>query len=113
MDIYTDVIHLEPSDVESKGGKLKIKGMNGNGLIVVYAPWCHHCQSLKPTWMKLANSDQMKFLAVNSTDSRGGKELGNMLGANGFPSIFIVKGGEVAGKYSGNRSLDDLRNSAQ
>ena len=114
MDIYTDVIHLEPSDIQMINGQTKIAGMSENGLVVVYAPWCYHCQKLKNTWTNLSKSNPTKFLAVNSTDKdKGGDKVGQMLNANGFPTILVVKDGVITGKYSGDRSSGDLQKSAQ
>ena len=114
MDIYTDVIHLEPSDIQMNNGKKMISGISGNGLVVVYAPWCHHCKNLKATWKRLSESNRTKFLAVDSTDSKmGGNAVSQMMGANGFPSIFVVKNGEIVGPYSGTREQNELNSAAQ
>jgi thiol-disulfide isomerase/thioredoxin len=106
MDSFTGIVHLEPSDIDSNK---KIRGISGNGLLVVYAPWCGHCKSLKADWQKLSSQYPNSFLAVNSTDTQsGGDRISQLLGAQGFPWIMTFTNGVVGEQYKSGRSANEL-----
>jgi hypothetical protein len=101
---YKNVIHLQSSDVEPNN---KIKDINGCGFVVVYAPWCHHCNDLQGTWENLAKANPNSFLAVDST-AHG--DLAKYLKVNGYPTILEFKDGVVSGPYKGaDRSMGNIQ----
>ena len=103
-DSYRNVIHLELSDVDPN--TKKINGINGNGFVVVYAPWCGHCQQLQPTWEALAGQNQNDFLAI---DAVADSNLAQMLGVGGYHTIFETSKGVITRPYGGkSRSKDDI-----
>jgi len=94
---------------------------NGHSTIIVgliYANWCGHCQALKPEWQKMKSnmnkgnyqfheiedSDKLKDYKINKINKkiRNGK-----LSANGYPTIFKVKGGNIE-YYGGERTSDQM-----
>lgn len=83
----------------------------GVTFVKFYAPWCGHCMRLAPTWEQLAEkfvgSEQVKVAKVDCT-LEVNKELCGEQEVNGFPTIFLYRGGEKLGEYNGNRSLEDL-----
>lgn len=101
---YKNVIHLQSSDLEANK---KIKDINGCGFVVVYAPWCHHCNDLQGTWQDLAKANPYSFLAVDST-SEGA--LATALEVKGYPTILEFKGGVVTGPYRGaDRTMGNIK----
>jgi len=64
-----------------------------------YAPWCGHCQSLKPAYEKAAKSltGLAKVAAVNC-DEESNKPLCGQFGVQGFPTLKIFKPGKKSGK---------------
>src|SRR2546430_15435214 len=75
-----------------------------------YAPWCGHCQNLKPAYEKAAKSlaGLAKVAAVNCDDDANKAFCGSM-GVQGFPTLKIIRPGKKAGKpavedYQGGRS---------
>lgn len=75
-----------------------------------YAPWCGHCQNLKPAYEKAAKTlaGLAKVAAVNC-DEEANKPLCGRMGIQGFPTLKIVRPGSKKGKpivedYQGARS---------
>ena len=80
-----------------------------------YAPWCGHCQNLKPAYESAAKalSGIAKVTAVNCDDDANKAFCGTM-GVQGFPTLKIVRpnfssGGKKTGKGKRRPSVDDYR----
>lgn len=74
--------------------------------IKFYAPWCHHCQALAPTWSQMAKEmkGQLNVGEVNcDVESRLCKEAR----VKGYPTIHYFRSGERV-EYDGLRGLGDL-----
>lgn len=94
----------------SKDFDANIKATNHTSIVEFYAPWCGHCQNLKPAFEKAAKSlsGLAKVAAVNC-DEEANKPLCGQMGVQGFPTLKIVRPGKKAGKpsiedYQGARS---------
>ncbi|OAA81480.1 Thioredoxin-like fold protein [Akanthomyces lecanii RCEF 1005] len=74
--------------------------------IKFYAPWCSHCQALKPTWEQLAKSMRGK-LNIGEVDCVKEKRLCKDVHVKGFPTILFFKGGERV-EYNGLRGIGDF-----
>jgi len=79
-------------------------------IVEFYAPWCGHCQSLKPAYEKAAKNLQglAKVAAVNCDEDNNKPFCGSM-GVQGFPTLKIVQPGKKPGRpvvedYQGARS---------
>ena len=99
------VLQLTSKDFDSN-----INRSNHTSIVEFYAPWCGHCQSLKPAFEKAAKSlsGLAKVAAVNC-DEEANKPLCGQMGVQGFPTLKIVRPGKKAGKplvedYQGARS---------
>jgi protein disulfide-isomerase A6 len=75
-----------------------------------YAPWCGHCQNLKPAYEKAAKNLQglAKVAAINCDDDYNKAFCGSM-GVQGFPTLKIIQPTKKSGKprvedYQGARS---------
>jgi thiol-disulfide isomerase/thioredoxin len=88
----------------------------------IYAEWCGHCQTLAPEWEKMKvelkphTSVEIHDINNESTDATQRiQSLNDMylksstkkVVANGFPTIFMIKNGEVI-DYTGNRTKDAM-----
>ncbi|KAL6711033.1 hypothetical protein ACN47E_006908 [Coniothyrium glycines] len=71
-----------------------------------YAPWCHHCQALAPTWANLARQMQGK-LNVGEVNCDIEKRLCKDASVRGYPSMIFFRGGERI-EYEGLRGLGDM-----
>ena len=98
------VTELTPSTFDTK---LK----SGIWLVEFYAPWCGHCQQLKPEYLKLAKGlgDVVNVAAVNADEH---KELAQRYSIQGFPTIKLMYA-DGSGKiksiaYNGGRTSADM-----
>ncbi|KIX01421.1 protein disulfide-isomerase domain [Rhinocladiella mackenziei CBS 650.93] len=83
---------------------------NHISIVEFYAPWCGHCQNLKPAYEKAAKNlaGLAKVAAINCDDDANKPFCGQM-GIQGFPTLKIVKPGPKPGRpvvedYNGARS---------
>jgi protein disulfide-isomerase len=74
--------------------------------IKFYAPWCHHCQDLAPTWINLARPMQGK-LNIGEVNCEIEKRLCKEAGVRGYPTMLFFRGGERI-EYEGLRGYGDL-----
>jgi protein disulfide-isomerase len=71
-----------------------------------YAPWCHHCQAMGPTWQQLAKTMRGK-LNIGEVNCDKESRLCKDVQATAYPTIIFFKGGEKA-EYVGLRGLGDF-----
>ncbi|QKX53339.1 uncharacterized protein TRUGW13939_00417 [Talaromyces rugulosus] len=96
--------------VETNNYDSLIAKSNHTSIVEFYAPWCGHCQNLKPAYEKAAKSLEglAKVAAVNCDEDEN-KPLCGQMGVQGFPTLKIVVPGKKPGKprvedYQGQRS---------
>ncbi|KLJ13497.1 protein disulfide-isomerase [Blastomyces silverae] len=94
---------------------LQVDGSNYNNLIAksnyasiveFYAPWCGHCQNLKPAYEKAAKSLEglAKVAAVNCDDDSN-KQLCGQMGVKGFPTLKVI----TPSKQPGEPRVEDYQ----
>lgn len=71
-----------------------------------YAPWCHHCQALAPSWHQMAKELQGK-LNIGEVNCDVEVRLCKEVRVKGYPTIHFFRGGERV-EYEGLRGLGDL-----
>lgn len=83
-------------------------------IVEFYAPWCGHCQNLKPAYEKAAKNLEglAKVAAVNCDDDANKPFCGSM-GVQGFPTLKIVRPKKGGGKptvqdYQGQRTASAI-----
>lgn len=87
-----------------------IANSNYTSIVEFYAPWCGHCQSLKPAYEKAAtNLNGLARVAAVNCDEDDNKPFCGQMGVQGFPTLKIVTPGKKQGKprvedYQGARS---------
>ena len=74
--------------------------------IKFYAPWCHHCQALAPTWDQLAKELKGE-LNVGEVNCEAEPRLCKDARIKGYPTMYFFRGGERV-EYTGLRGLGDL-----
>ncbi|KAF8061102.1 coq9 [Scenedesmus sp. PABB004] len=80
----------------------------GVWLIDIYAPWCSHCQQLEPAWHALASEMAAHGVKVAKVDGMRNRVLMKRFGVTGFPSIYLLRGGQTW-QYAGMRSVPDMK----
>ncbi|PNY26060.1 Uncharacterized protein TCAP_04004 [Tolypocladium capitatum] len=75
-------------------------------LIKFYAPWCHHCQAMAPTWEQLSKNMQGK-LNIGEVNCDKERRLCKDVNVRAYPAIIFFKGAERA-EYRGLRGLGDF-----
>jgi len=81
-------------------------------MVEFYAPWCGHCKSLAPEWLKAAKALQgvVKVGAVNMDEHQS---LGAPYGIKGFPTIKIFGADKLKpSDYNGGRTAKDIVDAA-
>lgn len=95
---------------ELTGKTFKKTTESGNYFVKFYAPWCGHCQTLAPTWEKLAESlDSDKSVNIAKIDCTTNRDTCSEFEVKGYPTLLWIQDGKKAAKYQGDRSAEDLK----
>jgi thioredoxin 1 len=76
-------------------------------LVDFWAEWCMPCRMLAPTIDELAGEYQGK-VKVGKVDTDANREISQQFGINAIPTVILFKGGEVAQKFVGVTSKQEL-----
>ncbi|CDO92705.1 unnamed protein product [Kluyveromyces dobzhanskii CBS 2104] len=70
-----------------------------------FAPWCGHCKTLAPEYVKAADELESKDIPLVQIDCTVNQELCQAQGIPGYPSLKVFKNGnaDAAGEYQGGR----------
>ncbi|KAF2754138.1 thioredoxin-domain-containing protein [Pseudovirgaria hyperparasitica] len=111
-------IYLKSSPVlqleNAKAYDRLIAQSNYTSIVEFYAPWCGHCQNLKPAYEKAAkNLAGLAKVAAMNCDEEANKPFCGQMGVQGFPTLKIVRPGKKAGRptvedYQGPRSAKGI-----
>lgn len=79
-------------------------------LMLYYASWCGHCQSLHPTWEALKKKLELQNgILVGEVEYSNMQALpAGLQNIRGFPTIQVLEKGKVKSEYQGDRRLDAL-----
>ncbi|KAK8112280.1 uncharacterized protein PG998_008737 [Apiospora kogelbergensis] len=101
--------------VDAKSYDRLVAKSNYTTVLEFYAPWCGHCQNLKPAYEKAAkNLDGLAQVAAVNCDEDENKAFCGQFGVQGFPTLKIARPGKKAGgkpvveDYNGPRSAKGI-----
>ena len=86
---------------------------------LIHASWCGHCQALKPEWKKMKkgmHGANCNYLEIEDSDPHKDRKIANVNGrlkgeklvANGYPTIFKIRGGKLE-YYQGERNASAMQ----
>ncbi|KAL4753633.1 hypothetical protein BDW72DRAFT_168248 [Aspergillus terricola var. indicus] len=113
LPVNADGLYTKKSpvlQVNQKSYNQLIANSNYTSIVEFYAPWCGHCQNLKPAYEKAAkNLDGLAKVAAINCDEDGNKPFCGQMGVQGFPTLKIVTPSKKPGKprvedYQGPRT---------
>lgn len=82
----------------------------GQHFVKFYAPWCGHCQRLAPTWDELASAlEYDETVSISKIDCTLYRPICSQFEVKGYPTLLWIVDGKRVEKYTGQRSLDDLK----
>jgi protein disulfide-isomerase A1 len=80
-------------------------------LVEFYAPWCGHCKSLAPEYVKAAAALKDQDIRIAKVDATEEKKVGEKYGVQGFPTLKFFQGSvdvSDVSDYDGGRTADDI-----
>ena len=75
-------------------------------IVFLYAPWCGHCKTFKPTWNKIKKKYSGKIQTKEINSDKQPQEI-KKYKVEGFPTVLFMKGNQRI-EYQGDRSAEDL-----
>lgn len=78
----------------------------GDWFVKFYAPWCGHCKSMNPDWIKLAESQHQK-INVAEVDCTEQQQICARFEVQGYPTLIYLKNGKMQ-QFAGARSFGPL-----
>ncbi|KAJ6005275.1 Thioredoxin [Penicillium sp. IBT 35674x] len=117
MPANADGIYTKKSPVLQLNAKTYgslIANSNHTSIVEFYAPWCGHCQNLKPAYEKAAqNLNGLAKVAAINCDEDENKPFCGQMGVQGFPTLKIVTPSKKSGKprvedYQGARTAKGI-----
>lgn len=103
QDGPSDVVVLTADNFE----KVVVQDTSGKPwLLKLYAPWCGHCKRMAPAYEEVATMLKGE-VNVGEADCDKHSALARRFGVRGFPTIVLVKDGQVY-KHKGARGAEDL-----
>ena len=86
---------------------------------LIHAKWCTHCIALQPEWKQMKKGlrgANYKYLEIEDSDKHKDHKIANVnhrlkgekLVANGYPTIFKIRGGNLQ-YYQGERNSQSMQ----
>ena len=102
-------------NVGSSGDALNLSNLlkDGDWMVLYYADWCGHCQTMKPEWHKVVNK-MKKNNNVNIAEIES-NHIDNLIAKpkiQGFPTIKMYNNGKEVANFEDERVADKMENFA-
>ncbi|KAH9412359.1 Thioredoxin domain-containing protein 5 [Dermatophagoides pteronyssinus] len=84
---------------------------HGQHFVNFYAPWCSHCQNLKPKWEMIAksleNNEQVKISQINCQENIYTCKM--QFKIKEYPTLLWISNGKIVARYKGSHELDHIK----
>lgn len=81
----------------------------GDHFVMMFAPWCGHCQRLKPDWEKLAKKPGVEGVSVSKVDCTASTTTCGEYNVQGYPTLLYFRNGKKIDQYDGAKTLDGMK----
>ena len=98
-------------NVGSSGDALNLSNLlkDGDWMVLYYAEWCGHCQTMKPEWNKVVNKmKNNNNLNIAEIESNHIDNLINKPTIEGFPTIKMYNNGKEIANFEDERVADKM-----
>jgi len=98
-------------NVGSSGDALNLSNLlkDGDWMVLYYAEWCGHCQTMKPEWNKVVNKmKNNNNLNIAEIESNHIDNLINKPTIQGFPTIKMYNNGKEIANFEDERVADKM-----
>lgn len=98
-----ELVELNPENFHSI-----VNDPSKNVFVMFYAPWCGHCNHMKPAWQELADKYPIDGdTIIARIDASAHRGIGKEYDVNGFPTLKLFTKRDKTGEkqYSGPREL--------
>jgi protein disulfide-isomerase-like protein len=102
--VKADLVELNPENY-----KAIVNNPNKNVFVMFYAPWCGHCNHMKPAWQELADKYNVDNddTVIARIDASAHRDIAKDNDVNGFPTLKLFTKSNKSGKqYAGPREVD-------
>lgn len=80
----------------------------GEHFVMMYAPWCGHCQRLKPDWEQLARKPGVDGVSVSKVDCTASTATCEEYKVQGYPTLLYFRNGKKVDTYDGAKTMDGM-----
>ena len=107
------MVHVVSSNARSVKAMNKRVQSGGANLLLFYATWCGHCQSLHPEWERLKGMVEGMSLTMNELEHStlayiSKRDLAPYCNVAAYPTMVLFKDGSRA-QYNGPRVAEAIR----
>ena len=82
---------------------------DGDWMVLYYAEWCGHCNTMKPEWQKVVNKmNKNNSINVAEIESTHIDDLTHKPKIDGFPTIKMYNNGNEVAKFDDERIADNI-----
>jgi len=101
----SSIIHID-----SSAAMVAVANAYPSLLVMFYAPWCGHCQSMKPAYAKAAERVASEGLGgkLAAVDATAARDVANSFQIRGYPTLKYFQDGKDAFEYGFGRDEDSL-----